>query len=494
VTAPQPTSVISRELLPASIALFTLVGLAAFENLGVAAALPELAAELGQVELLPWVITSYLIVSGVGTPLAGALIDALGLRVIFRTGVVVFIAGSVIAGLASTMTLLIAGRVVQGTGAGALVAVGLAGVNIVYPEHLVGRAFAANSTVWGVMGVAGPGLAALILTAASWEWIFFVNVPLGALALLVGWRVMPGRLTGSSSPRIDSVGLIMVLLFNVAVLFAVDQFGPWSAVWGALAGGLVVIYLRHARRHPEPVMKTRHLADPPYGLLAWSVSMLLAGGIAVQSFFTLYVRGGRGAGEALTAWSVFFFVIGWTFGANLSSRLLDRTAETTVMLIGFATTITSLAAVLALSAVEAPLWILFAVMTLAGSGIGMATNAALTLLRSVTLADESGRATSAHQFYRNLGFAVGAAVGGSVMLFVVARQIGDVEAVRELLAGAEGDGATGAAIADGFAAAAGAALGLAIVGMIPMRALRRYLEPARLVADEERRSHVRYVP
>ncbi len=494
MTAPQPTSVLSRELLPASIALFTLVGLSAFENLGVAAALPALAAQLGQVELLPWVITSYLIVAGVATPLAGALIDSLGLRVIFRTGVAVFIAGSIVAGLASTMTLLIAGRVVQGAGAGALVAVGLAGVNIVFPEHLVGRAFAANSTVWGVMGVAGPGLAALILTVASWEWIFFVNVPLGLLALAVGWRVIPGQLAGATSSRVDGFGLVMVLFFNLAVLLAVDQFGPWSAAWGATAVGLVFVYVWHARRHQAPVMKIRHLANPPYGLLAWSVSLLLAGGIAVQSFFTLYVRGGRGAGEALTAWSVFFFVIGWTAGANLSSRLLDRMAETTVMVVGFAVSISSLVAALALSTVSAPLWILFTVMTLVGSGIGMATNAALTLLRTVTGADESGRATSAHQFYRNLGFAVGAAAGGAVMLFVVGRQIGDLEAVRDLLAGAEGAAVTGEAIEDGFAAAVGAALTLALAGVVPLRALRRYMAPAREAADKQRRKVVRFIP
>lgn len=494
MTSPQPTSVLSRELLPASLALYTLVGLAAFESLGVAAALPELAADLGQVQLLPWVITSYLIVSGVTTVLAGALIDALGVRVIFRISVLVFTAGALLSGLSSDMTMMIAGRVIQGAGAGALIAVGLAAVNIVYPKHLVGRAFAANSTVWGVMGVAGPGLAAVLLTVASWEWIFLVNLPLGLLALAIGWRVMPGPLEGHRAPSVDGMGLILVLAFNVAVLFAVDQFGPWSAAWAAGAVVVAWLYLRHAARIEEPVMKRRHLAGTPYGLLAWSVSLLLAGGIAVQSFFTLYVRGGRSAGEALTAWSVFFFVIGWTLGANLSSRLLDRRADTTVMSAGYATTLTSLAVLLVTSAAGADLWILFAVMLFTGSGIGMATNAALTLLQSITATEETGRATSAHQFYRNLGFAVGAAVGGAVMLFVVARQVGDLEAVRELLSGADGAGLTAGAIEDGFASSVGAAILLASVGVVPMRALRKRLAPERERANEARRSHVRYAP
>lgn len=494
MAVPRPKSVLSRELLPASIALFTLVALAAFENLGVAAALPQLAADLGQVELLPWVITSYLIVSGVATVLAGGLIDSVGVRIIFRLAVAIFVIGAVVAGTAGTMSAMIVGRVIQGVGAGALIAVGLAGVNLVFPEHLVGRAFAANSTVWGVMGVAGPGLAAVILTVASWEWIFFVNVPLGALALVMGWRVMPGPLEGGKQARIDGRGLLMVLLFNLAVLLAVDQFGPASAIWGVAVVVLVLLYLRHARTASEPVMMIRHLAGRPYGLLAWSISLLLAGGIAVQSFFTLYVRGGRGASETLTAWSVFFFVIGWTLGANLSSRLLDRIADTSVIVIGFTATVSGLVAVVVASALRWPLALLFAVMLVAGSGIGMATNAGLTLLRSVTVAEQAGRATSAHQFYRNLGFAVGAAVGGAVMLFVVGREVADLEVVRELLAGSGAASVAADAIQDGFTGAAIAALALALSAGIPLLALRRHLAPARAAANADRRAHVRFTP
>ncbi|NND01470.1 MAG: MFS transporter, partial [Acidimicrobiia bacterium] len=339
-----------------------------------------------------------------------------------------------------------------------------------------------------------PGLAAVLLTVASWEWIFFVNIPLGLLALGIGWRVMPGPLDEHRPPSVDALGLAMVLAFNVSVLFAVDQFGPWSAAWLAGAVFVVWLYLGHASRLEEPVMKRRHLVGAPYGLLAWSVSLLLAGGIAVQSFFTLYIRGGRSAGEGLTAWSVFFFVIGWTLGANLSSRLLDRHADTTVMSIGFATTLASLAVLFVASTAGVALWILFGLMLFTGSGIGMATNAALTLLQSITATAETGRATSAHQFYRNLGFAVGAAVGGAVMLFVVARQVGDLEAVRELLAGTEGGGVTAGAIEDGFSASVGAALVLAAAGVAPMRSLRRRLAPDRALANEQRRAHVRYTP
>lgn len=495
MTDSQPKSVLAPELLPASVAIFTLVGLSAFNSLGVSAALPNLAADLGKLELLPWVITTYLLLAGVATVVAGALIDSIGLRFIFRFSVVAFVVGSVMAGLAGSMEWLIAARVVQGIGGGGVIAVGLAGVNLLFPRHLVGRAFAANSTVWGVMGVAGPALAALLLSVASWHWIFFVNVPFGLVSLVVGWRVMPGPVRAGSGRTLDFVGLGMVFVFNLLLLFAVDSFDGRSALLVGLAVVVAVGYLWHARRHGEPVMKHEHLIHPPFGLLAWSISLLLSGGIAAESFFTLYVRGARGASQSLTGWAVVFFVVGWTIGSNSSSRMLDRMAETSAIVTGFVMSIAGLAAVASLAAIDAPLGLVFGGMVLVGSGLGMATNAGLTLLQSITAVEESGRATAAHQFYRNLGFTIGAATGGAVILAVVGKRLGDVESVRGLLAGTAVSVAGGeAAIADGFTAAVTIGLGLGLSGLIPLAFLRRSLAGARAEADHLRRQHPRYIP
>lgn len=489
MSSPELRSVLSRPLLPASIAIYTLVGLAAFDALGVAAALPSLAADLGQLQLLPWVITTYLLMSGVSTVVSGSLIDALGVRIVFRVGVSVFLVGSLLGGLSSSMSMMIAARAIQGIGGGTVIAVGLAAVNLIYPAHLIGRAYAANSTVWGVMGVAGPLIAGFLLTVASWEWIFFVNIPLGLLALAMGWQVMPTRKEDAPGLRLDGVGTSMVLVFNLLALFAVDGFGPTSVVFGI--GSVVVawLYLRRARAVEEPVMKRRHLIGPPFGLLGWTIGLIMIGGISTHSFFTLYVRGARQGSDLLTAWAVFFFVIGWTLGANYSSRLLDRMAETGVIRIGYATTVLSVAVVAVMATLTAPLSMIFGVMLFAGSGLGLSTNAGLTLLQAQATDAETGRATAAHQFYRNLAFMGGSALGGAVILFVVGRQVGDLDAVRGLLAGAgEGAGATADAIGSGFAAAAMMGAVVSASAWFPMRALRKHLAPARATADTQRQA------
>jgi MFS family permease len=472
--------VFAPERRAAATAILLTVALAAFEGLAVSAALPQVAADLGNVDLLPWVITAFGLTSGVATVATGALVDGIGASRVFRVAVVLFTVGGVAAGLAGSMPWMIAARLVHGAGAGATIAVGLAAVGLVFPRELVGRAFALNSTVWGVMGVAAPALAAAMLTVGSWRWIFLVNLPLGLVALVAGWRALPDHPTAQRTPS-DVVGLGLVAIFTALLLVGVDALGPGSMAAAVAAAGIGWVYVRRARGRDDAVIRPRHIVDAPFGPLAWAISMLLTGAIAVASFVPLYVQGGRGAGTALTAWSVLFFTVGWTTGANAGSKVLDRVAESTVVAGSFAIAAPAAFGVAALAATDAPLWTVFAALTLQGVGVGAATNAALTLLRAVAGDDELGRATAAHQFLRNQGITLGAALGGATILFVVAQRIGDIERVRDLLAGTTD--VTSASVADaiaaGFATAALVGAVAIVAGIVPLVVLRRDLAAAR---------------
>lgn len=475
-----PTSILSRELLPASIAIYTTVALAAFEGLAVSAALPQVAADLGDVHLLPFVVTGYMLMSGVATVVSGPLVDGLGVRTVFRVGVVVFVAGAVLASFAPTMPLMIAARLIHGAGGGLVIAVAVAAVALVYPEHLIGRAFAANSTIWGVMGVAGPGIAALMLTSVGWRWIFLVNIPLGLASLAAGWRVMPERVAGNRARRLDIIGAVGVLAFNALLLVGVNELGTASLLWlgGAAVVGAAMFF--HIRKRPDPIMRLRHIGSRPFAPLAATLALHLAGAISISTYITLYVRGGRGASETLTAWSVFFFVLGWTSGSNVSSRMLDRMPETSVMGIGLALTVPGLAMLAALIGADVALGWILAAMVVTALGVGLSTNAGLTLLRAVSDPAEIGRSSAAHQFFRNLGFTLGSALGGAIVLAVVARLVGDVEGVRQVLdAGGAADPAVSGAIRRGYAVAALVAFAVSGSAVIPFVSLRRHLAAAR---------------
>jgi MFS family permease len=473
--------------LPASIAIFTTTALVAFEALAVTAAIPELAADLGGVALLPWVITAYILTSSVSTVVAGPMVDGIGARVIFRWAVGIFVAASIGAAVVPTMPLMVAARVVQGAGAGLISAVGLAAVGLVYPARLISRAFAANATVWGAMGVAGPGIAAALLTALNWRWIFLVSVPLGLLALAAGWNVLPGP-AGERQVKVDWRGVLLLTLFSIAMVIGVDRLDIWSGVAVAVLVVVGYLYWRHARRSETPVLRLEHLARQPYLGLALGIGLLLAGAIAAETYVPLYVRGARGAGPALTAWSVLFFTVGWTLGANVAGRLADRVPETSLTLSGFVVTIPALVGLWAAASAAAPLWVLFALLVAAGSGVGSATNAGLTLLRAATPDQQLGRATAAHQFARSQGFAIGPALGGALILLVVARRVGDVEEVQSLLSGVAGEaaGQTSGAIGDGFAIAALVGAVLAALGIGPIIGLRKSLAQQRATRRADR--------
>ena len=477
---PEPRSILSRELLPASIAVFASATLASFEALGIAAALPDMATDLGNVSLLPWAITAYLLTSSLATVMAGPFVDAVGVSRMFRIAVSVFAITGFAAAFAPSMEALVVLRLFQGAGAGLILATGTTAISVTYPQHLVGRAFAANATVWGVMGVAGPAVAAFILTFLSWEWIFYLNLPLGAMALIAGWKVFPGGL-GETTGRFDPIGALLLAGLTVATLFAVDSLSLVSLVWLGMAAAALVLYARHARRSRAPVVRLEHIGPQPYRGLAVGLGLLLTGTFAMSTYIPLYVRAGLERSPGATAWSVLPLTVGWTIGAIISSRMADRHSESWIVLVGFLVTVPSLALAWLVISTTTSLSVAFVVFFTAGVGVGLSTNAGLTLLRAVTDPTQMGRVTSAHLFARNQGFTFGSAIGGAVLLFVVTLQLGDVELVRELIAAAEGGGPPGAAeaVRDGFAVTVAVGAVLAGLGTLAAVRMRRSLAGAR---------------
>jgi MFS family permease len=201
----------------------------------------------------------------------------------------------------------------------------------------------------------------------------------------------------------------------------------------------------------------------------------------MSTYIPLYVRAGLERSPGATAWSVLPLTVGWTTGAIISSRMADRHSESWIVLLGFLVTVPSLALAWLVITTTTSLTIAFVVFFTSGLGVGLSTNAGLTLLRAVTDPTQMGRVTSAHLFARNQGFTFGSAIGGAVLLFVVTLQLGDVELVRELIAAAEGGGPPGAAeaVRNGFAVTVAVGAVLAGLGTLAAVRMRRSLAEAR---------------
>lgn len=463
---------------PVTVSLLSSISLVAYNNLSVTAALPDIGNDLGSVELLPWVVTVELLASAIAVLAIGPIVDSLGVRSVYRVSMLGFIATSVLCAFAPSMLVLVGARVGQGLAAGGVIGTSLSSIGLAFDAEVRPKMYAAISAVWGVLGVAGPAIAALLISVLGWRWIFLVIVPIGVPATLIGWNRLPGRREGTTgAASFDGVGLAMITVLTVCLLIGASTPSLLALGYLAVAGVLVAVYLRHTRRVADPVVRLEHLAGRRWRNVHLTSSLAVAGGTGASAFLPVYLTGARGFSRGQAAFSVLFMVIGWSTAAWVASRMLERTTPPQVIVRGsLALTAGSVGATVA-AAIELPVGVLLPCFLVLGSGIGLMTTAGLSLLQSRAETEEMGRASSAHQFLRSLGFAYGAALSGLVLFWVIGARIDDVEAIRQLL-GDDGHGAPLSveardALQAGYVAALGAMAIVASGTVLSARRLRR---------------------
>ncbi len=441
--------------LPVTLANLTIVAIAAYDGLALIAALPSIADDLGDVALLPWVITAFLATSAVAGITAGPIIDAIGVRRTFRVTGLWFLLASAAAAAAPNMPMLVAARALQGIGGGLVISVALTAVGLAYPARLRPRAFAANSMVWGVMGFGGPVITAGLLAVGSWRLIFIVQLPITALALATGWRTLPSTRERPQRVVMDGRGIALITALVAASLFAVAQVADrwWLAGVGtAIAIVLGAAFWQHSGRADTPLVARTHITRFPLKRIHVTSGLILIAGLAADNYLPLYMQTTRGRSESFAAFSVLFLTVGWTTAALIVSRLLERWREADAILLGSCLMIPSVALAGFGVALTWPLALIFGGFFFMGASIGFVSTAGLTLLQSSAEGSEMGRVNSAHQFVRTLSITYGVAVGGAILLFVVDNRTGDVEVVRDALGGEDvaASGPTLAAIRDGL--------------------------------------------
>lgn len=464
---------LDRDHRSITISLLAAVALMSYANLSVSAALPEIGDDLGRVDLLPWLITVELLAAAIAVLAVGPVVDGFGVRPVFRLAVLAFVAASTACALAPTMEILVMGRVAQGLAAGGVLASAFATVGLAYDPLLRPKVYAVNSALWGVMGVGGPGLAAVLVSVAGWRAVFAVAVPIGLGAVVVGWRHLPARPADADRTDFDYRGLALIAVVTIVCLFAASVSSWWSVAWFVPAVVAIGLYRRHAGGHANPVVRIEHLTAAQWRNLHLPATLVVAGGTGASAFLPVYVRAARDGSAATAAFSVFFLSVGWSVAAWVSSRLQQRHHPAVVVLWGTWLLAISVGAAAVTAALSAPLPLILVAFIGAGGGIGLSTTASLNLLQSRARPEEMGRISSAHQFVRSLGFTYGAAIAGAVLLLVVRLRVGEVESVRRLLGGEADTAEPGVveALADGYALAVAAMTVVSVGALIAARRL-----------------------
>ncbi len=396
------------------------VFLAAMESTVVATAMPTVVASLGGVHIYSWVFSGFLLTSTVTMPLWGRLSDLIGRRPIFLTGLAIFLAGSALSGAAQSMGQLIAFRMLQGVGAGSLMTLGMTIVGELFGLEQRAKMQGYVSGVWGVASLLGPLLGGLLTDHVSWRWVFYINLPFGAVAMLLLRDALP---EGQRRPhRLDYAG---VALFSVGVsalligIMEAGRVGRWTGLDVVLplaaAVGALAAFVAVERRASEPIVPLRLFryrmvsAASLNGLLS---GMAMFGAISFVPLFLQHVSGmsATAAGFVLTP-----FVLGWVTMSIVSARLALR--------VGYRALVVSGMACLAVAFLMLARWapgltqgVAMRDALVGGIGMGLTFVPMLIAVQSAVPRADLGTATSMTQFCRTIGGAVGLSVMGAVMI------------------------------------------------------------------------------
>ncbi len=397
--------------------------LGALDQTIVATALPTIGRELGDAQLIPWVVTGYLIAATAVTPLYGKFSDIHGRRFALLTAISAFILGSVACAVAPNMLWLILARAVQGLGGGGLISLAQTIIADVVPPRERGKYQAYIAGVFLVASVMGPALGGVIAQFLHWSVIFWVNIPLGLLALWMSYATLR-RLPRNERPhKLDIPGAVIMVGATVALMLALSSGGNVHAWLSPQILGLLglsaLLWLGFAARlltAREPLIPVALLGNQVVrmGILAAAFGMGTYIGLTI--YMPVYFETVWGLSAANSGMALLPLMLGTVSGATFSGRLMARiTHYKRVPMVGVSISVAS-TATLALFALELPFWGVEVVLALISFGLGTLLPVSTVSIQNAVAAHQLGTVTGAMGFFRQLGGALMVAALGAIVL------------------------------------------------------------------------------
>jgi EmrB/QacA subfamily drug resistance transporter len=426
--SPPNTAQLTRRRL-VTLACMMSIFMAAVEATIVATAMPTIVGQLGGFHLFSWVFAAYLLAAAVSTPVYGRLADLYGRKRMFVSGSLLFLLASTACGFTWAldgwgMAALVVFRTLQGLGAGSLQSMATTIVGDIYPPADRARIQGWLSSVWGIAAIAGPVLGAFIVQHIHWAFVFWINLPIGIVAIVILVRSLSEKIEVRSH-QIDVFGSLLLIVGVGAVLMTVVQLQNLAptvvtTLLGVGVAALIMLVLQE-RRAAEPIVPfrlwhRRIMAECNLGGLA--IGALL---MCVIAFLPTYVQAAMGRSVTFAGAAIGIQSLSWSVGAVLAARFMNMVSYKATGIVGALMLIAGTTLLIMLDRNSSFAWLGSATM-LVGLGMGFCNQTLLLSIQGSVGWNERGVATASFLFSRTIGQSIGAAIGGAILNFSVAHQ------------------------------------------------------------------------
>ncbi|HEX6867896.1 MAG TPA: MDR family MFS transporter [Candidatus Limnocylindrales bacterium] len=405
------------------------VFLAALDQTVVGTALPRIITDLGGNDLYTWAFTAYLLTSTISGPLYGKLSDLFGRRPIFLFGIGIFMVGSLLAGLSQEMWQLIGARGIQGLGAGALFPIALAVIGDLFAPSERGRYQGLFGAVFGLSVLIGPAIGGVITDTVGWPFVFFINLPIGAVVFAMVWRNLPLYHLATDRPRIDYLGAALFTGALVPILIGLTnkQAAEWTdpSVGGLLALGAVLLlaFVFVESRAVEPIVPLHLFRNRSFTVSVSAVFLAAIGFFATVIFLPRWFQVVAGSSATVSGYQMLPLLGGLIFSAIASGQIVSRTGRYRLLVFG-AMSLTAVGLwMLTHLETGTPIPILWAWMFVTGVGVGPMFAVFPLVVQNNVPVEELGTATSNLTFFQSVGGTVGLALTGTIFATTLAEEL-----------------------------------------------------------------------
>lgn len=407
-----------------TVAIFIATFMTAIEGTIVSTAMPTIVSDLHGLNIMNWVVSIFLLMTAVSTPVYGKLADSLGRKPIFIFGLIVFIVGSALCGLAQNMVSLIIFRVIQGLGAGAIQPVSFTIIADIYPIEKRAKVLGFNGSAWGIASILAPLLGGFIVERFSWHWVFYLNLPIGLITILLIMIFLrePKRKMNS---RIDYKGTSLLVVFLVSIMLLLQELGQiknWYLPVLLLAIAVVsgIVFWNVEKHTKDPILPVSILKNKQF--VGINIVTLLISGflIGFEFYLPIWMQGILGEPATAAGFAVTPSSILWILGSFVTGHMLTKISIQRILYISLSFLLVGNLLLIVVPQ-STPFLFFFLIAAFCGFGFGTAITATAVASQTVVSKENIGVATSFNSLVKYLGQTMMVSIFGIVFNMYVAK-------------------------------------------------------------------------